>query len=742
MPLPHHPRLGTFGAHAELARTFLPLPPRAEGTPAPGRPARVCIATPDVIGPIRNGGIGTAYTALADALAEAGHEVTILYLNPGYSETGPLDRVVADYRARGIAFVPLPETSPRPDGPEGLRSAATSYAAYAWLRDREFDAIHFPEWRGLGFYSTLAKSQGLAFGATMICLGAHSPSCWHRLGNGQFPHRIEDLETDHMERTSVALADVVWSSSQYLLNWMLQQGWALPDRAYVQPYIAAASQRAEPNGAVAARRPVDEIVFFGRLESRKGLPQFCDAIDRLADSGKPPKKVAFLGKPASVQGTDALGYIARRAARWSFPWEAITDRDSAGAIAYLSQPGRMAAMPSLTEVYGLTILECALAGVPFVAASVGGIPEVVYPEDRPNVLCPPIGTDLAERFADALGHGGWTARPAVDPRANAAAWVNWHAELAAPAANSAPEPAAPASLVSVILTHKDRPQYLARAVESLQAQSHTPFEVILIDDGSEKPEAIAALDRLEPTFEGHGWRILRGENRGPGAARNAAAREAKGEYLLFMDDDNLAKPNELEVLVRAATRSGTDILSPLMDIFAGTGEPAPSKVLSRWLYLGSAASLGALCNVFGDTNSLFRASAFRALGGFAEDRGVAHEDWELFAKAALRGFRHQVVPEALFWYRTDPSSNIRSTQRSDNHAKSLRPYLEAVPEPLRDLVRYAQGTVLERPLRYRLVDKFQRHMAHQVPGVYHLSKRLLRFAMNVRNRRFHGQDAS
>ena len=40
------------------------------------------------------------------------------------------------------------------------------------------------------------------------------------------------------------------------------------------------------------------------------------------------------------------------------------------------------------------------------------------------------------------------------------------------------------------------------------------------------------------------------------------------------------------------------------------------------------------------------------VGGFTEDAGVGHEDWELWARAILKGYTLQVVPEALYWYRT------------------------------------------------------------------------------------------
>ena len=51
--------------------------------------ARVCIASPDISGPIKNGGIGSAYKALAMALARGGHEVTILYPHGTHSDDGP-----------------------------------------------------------------------------------------------------------------------------------------------------------------------------------------------------------------------------------------------------------------------------------------------------------------------------------------------------------------------------------------------------------------------------------------------------------------------------------------------------------------------------------------------------------------------------------------------------------------------------------------------------------------------------
>src|ERR1700758_3188788 len=70
-------------------------------------PVRVCIASYEFLGPSRNGGIGTGYSALAGALAEAGHQVTLLYLFGDWCENGTTSEWQTYYRSRGIQFGPL-----------------------------------------------------------------------------------------------------------------------------------------------------------------------------------------------------------------------------------------------------------------------------------------------------------------------------------------------------------------------------------------------------------------------------------------------------------------------------------------------------------------------------------------------------------------------------------------------------------------------------------------------------------
>lgn len=661
----------------------------------PDRPLRVCIASHDFVGPVRNGGVGTAFTSLGEALAAAGHEVTLLFLAGNWCENKTLDHWIQYYAKKNIRFVPMPESGLRLDTHWYL---AKAYEAYLWLKRQQFDVIHFSEWKGPGFYTLQAKRQGLAFDKTLLCVHTHGPTLWHKLSNAEYVTQPLDLETDYMERTSTRLAEVLASPSQYLLRWMNEQGYQVPAETFVQPYVRPATARKPVADADRVHR-INEFVFFGRLEVRKGLVLFCDALDQLKNDPRlRTVTITFLGKVDKIGERSSADYLADRAKSWPWKWQIICDRDQAGAMDYLQGQGRLALLPSLVDNLPNTVLECLGAKIPFLASDAGGIPEMIAADDLAATCFPLRARAFAERLRQVVAAGLRPARPAVDPQGNEIAWVQWHenrlhAMLTAPAAPAVP--AKPLPLVSVCMSHWNRPHYLRQSLASIEKLDYPNFELVLVDDGSTQPEAIQLIEELTPKFAAKNWQLIRNpENKYPGAARNIAARHARGEYVMFMDDDNCAKPHELSTFVNVALRTGADMLTCCLDMFSGDAAPEDGLApKARWVFLGDAAAAGAIRNCFGDTNSLIRREVFLALGGFHEDWGVGHEDWELFAKAVLKGYKLEVIPEALAWYRLNDTEQTvnRKTPLHANHMANIRPYLDAVPPELRQLVLLAQG---------------------------------------------------
>ena len=162
--------------------------------------------------------------------------------------------------------------------------------------------MHVPDWHGLGYGTLLAKSLGLAFGATHFVVMGHAPTLWAVEGNRQLLSRERELGWVFMERRSMELADTAICVSAHLLGWMREAGYAMPARSFVwpnpfplpDPSPEAAAERAARDGAA-----LEEVVFFGRLEPRKGLVLFVDAIDRLVRQDRAPARITFLGGSAA-----------------------------------------------------------------------------------------------------------------------------------------------------------------------------------------------------------------------------------------------------------------------------------------------------------------------------------------------------------------------------------------------------------------------------------------------------------
>ena len=110
----------------------------------------------------------------------------------------------------------------------------------------------------------------------------------------------------------------------------------------------------------------------------------------------------------------------------------------------------------------------------------------------------------------------------------------------------------PSSAVSVILPTYNRLQYLRQAIESVLAQTFTDWELIIADDGSDE-ETRTYLKTCESL---PGVRVMLLPRLGnPGAVRNVALRETRGEYIAFLDSDDLWMPWKLELQLAALCAS-------------------------------------------------------------------------------------------------------------------------------------------------------------------------------------------
>jgi glycosyltransferase involved in cell wall biosynthesis len=195
-------------------------------------------------------------------------------------------------------------------------------------------------------------------------------------------------------------------------------------------------------------------------------------------------------------------------------------------------------------------------------------------------------------------------------------------------------------------------------VESALAQTFSPHEVIVCDDGS--TDALAQA--LRPYFGR--ITLLRKEHGGAASARNVAVRAASSEFVAFLDADNIFLPEYLEAVGElAAMRPDLDILTTDAHL------ELDGEIYGRY-YRGKAKFIvddqrrGIIHQHFIFANAAFRRESLLSVGGY--DETVLAEDTDLLLRMILGGSRAGLVNEPLAVYR------IRSGTLSSNLPRSLR----------------------------------------------------------------------
>lgn len=705
----YYPTERIMPRHADLvSRTFPSLWDLNGSERRKQRALDICVVTYDIAGPARGGDLETECRSLAELLRGAGHKITILYMRGPHCENGPIQKWIAHYRDLGIAFVPLPAPD-LPSAPGILPSAvARPRAAYEWLRGKSFDLIYATEAKGSLYPAITAKRLGLAFTDTLFIVRAWPATLWNLIVDGRAKASLRTLAVTYMERKCIEHADIVVSPSRYLLRWMMRHGYDLPkERCFVQPSVFPADDSKSSNSSCRVTN-VSELVFVGPFDSRKDMGVFSRTLETINGELR-GVKVTFMGSQTadfSIRET-----LLERRSHLSFEIDVVDNDSPDYALAYLSGEGRMAVLPLLMDGSPSLLFECLKRGIPVLISNNGGGHEMIHNEDRPAVVCEYTPTELARRIQSILHDGAVVARLSFDPQRNLEAWKEAQLAFAEPEARrryggqnahltwNGVQPIVRAAgdrpLVSVCIAHFNRPAQLAQAIESVRQQTYQNIEIVVVDDGSAVPEAKAYLDQLETELTsgscaGH---IVRQPNRYLGAARNTAVRNSTGEFILFMDDDNLAKPREIETFLRAADHSGSDILCCYSDTFTGPDRPwEGNRYHERVTPIGDAVAFGLFRNCFGDSNCFVRRRVFEGLGGFTEDFGVGLDDHEFFLRATMRGYKLMVVPESLYWYRLS-EVRLRDMHFEPFSGKTrvLNALMDNAPLCLYEILRFAQG---------------------------------------------------
>ena len=218
-------------------------------------------------------------------------------------------------------------------------------------------------------------------------------------------------------------------------------------------------------------------------------------------------------------------------------------------------------------------------------------------------------------------------------------------------------------LVSVIIPAYNGERYLLDAIESVLGQSYHPIEILVVDDGSTDSTAQTAksyFDRI---------RYLRQENLGAGAARNHGVRESQGEYLAFLDADDLWAPEKLKSQISVLRQDKPpsmvfghvkQFVSPELSEDDKAKIAIPAEVM-RGFHIGTM---------------VINRQTFDEIGWFSEDLEVGEFiDW--FARAKDKGCQFQLLSDVVMHRRIHTTNQgIYKRHMQTDYARLMKSVLD------------------------------------------------------------------
>ncbi len=274
--------------------------------------------------------------------------------------------------------------------------------------------------------------------------------------------------------------------------------------------------------------------------------------------------------------------------------------------------------------------------------------------------------------------------------------------------------------VLVVIPCYGQAHLLPQAVRSVAAQTWPNVRCVIVDDGSPDDTAAVARDLIAQLPQAR-IELLRQQNRGLAAARNAGIRAARSPFVLPLDADDVLLPDAVAAMVAVLQGgAGFSVVTPLGRTFGDVDLPLVTLPMTpRRLRSGN-------CLVY---CSMFTRAAFERAGGYDETMRQGYEDWDFWLRLLAGGARFAHLPRDLFRYRKHGRSMLTDADRkapllrariAQNHPtlfpawrRRLAARLLAAPDRPAWWVRLGVMATLVLDGRLRLLRAFRRRPAVQ-----------------------------
>ena len=253
--------------------------------------------------------------------------------------------------------------------------------------------------------------------------------------------------------------------------------------------------------------------------------------------------------------------------------------------------------------------------------------------------------------------------------------------------------------ISAVIIFFNEARFLEEAIESVLAQTYDRWELLLVDDGSTDGSREIAQGYVKRYPDS--VRYVAHENnanRGMSAARNLGVQAAKGDYIAYLDGDDIWLPHKLEqqVSLLAAWPEAAMVYGPLQTWYSWTGKAEDSDL--DGVYGAGKSGQHPYCNqlvpppdllslfladeAFIPSGGIIRREAIQSAGGYEDFVREGYSDAILFVKLCLR-YPVFVAEDSSYKYRQHPDSSTAIALQTGEEFTEERIYLDWVEDYLR-----------------------------------------------------------
>lgn len=426
------------------------------------------------------------------------------------------------------------------------------------------------------------------------------------------------------------------------------------------------------------KKELISLVFFGRLEERKGLCTFISAVKFLPKKWQEKINLIFMGKivplySAELKHLNSEQYIQQELDD-NINYEIISNFYSQQAIEYIRELNHaIVCLTSPQENFPNTALEMGQLPVSLVVSDTGGFRETLQLVQRSEGLYwfkPKDADSLAEKIEEAL-----TDYPQTPKVADKNTLENINQQLLQEkiayiekAFEGFKTLEKPNNKVTLGIICQNQGKYLIDCLSSIETQTHDNLEVIIVDDNSQNSESKDLFFHAQSLFPNFKFISLE-KTKGIGAINNYLLEISEGDFFLSFNPQVTLFPQTIEKFIETAVNANAVIVTSAQKEIG-----AVDRIVS---YSGGTLPTMMKGNVYGGECCLFSRQLLEKFP-YTEDKDIDSQNWEIITAAVVTGQTIIYYPYPLYEYFV--TAEYPLNQEMSAKAKySLRQFLAKIP---------------------------------------------------------------